>query len=251
MKFRYDATEDLRKSMGSTVVDVTILRAIKQWTEHPTNQLVVSDELVPLQDAALDRAILSQSSIGWTNLFRGFVSNAWGFIYYEDDDECPLQAESSPKALNHLALVVRALQDYSLAIWKSRNVVLHENSVQSLEIVHADLNQAISRLYDLKASYSPILQSYFTIPLPDRLLRPLCHKQRWLRLATLASSHSTSKGSRQQLVSTYFPYVPTGTDLPVQRTTVATSTGSTPANGPSVLYQVPITTLLPPRAVPP
>ena len=96
MKFRYDATEDLRKSMGSTVVDVTILRAIKQWTEHPTDQLVVSDELVPHQDAALDRAIISQSSIGWTNLFRGLVSNAWGFIYYEDDDECSLQAESSP-----------------------------------------------------------------------------------------------------------------------------------------------------------
>ena len=248
MKFRYDATEDLRKSLGSNVVDTTILRVLKQWMETPNDHLVVP-ELLLSTESALETAISSQAAIGWTNLFRGFVSSAWGFIY-KAEDNCPVSADNHSKAINHLALVIRALQDYSLAIWKSRNEVLHENSAQSCVIVHAKLHQDISRLYSLQASYSPILQSYFALPLQDRLLRPLRHKQRWLRLATLATSHFSSQGSRQQLVTTYFPYAPTTTTVRVTCHTVELPNALVPGSASPSLHQVPITTLLPPRAVP-
>ncbi len=99
-----------------------------------------------------------------------------------------------------------AAQDYTLAIWKSRNEVLHESGSDSLTIVHAALNHSISQLYSLQSTFSPILQSYFTTPLEEKLRQSPRKRQRWLRLARLATSHSSAIGKRQQLLSTYFPY---------------------------------------------
>ncbi|KAI2513929.1 hypothetical protein MHU86_313 [Fragilaria crotonensis] len=48
--------------------------------------------------------------------------------------------------------------------------------------------------------------SYFTLPLETRLRQSPRQRQRWLRLARLATFHSSAKGARQQLLSTYFPY---------------------------------------------
>jgi hypothetical protein len=53
-------------------------------------------------------------------------------------------------------------------------------------------------MYALRDTFSPIVQSYFSLPIEAHLLRPLRQKQRWLRLVRLATSHSTMRGSRQR-----------------------------------------------------
>jgi hypothetical protein len=62
-------------------------------------------------------------------------------------------------------------------------------------------------MYNVSISLSDHLRSYFRLPLEARLRQSPRQRQQWLRLVHLASSHASSAGSRQQLISLYFPYV--------------------------------------------
>ena len=206
MTSRYDASVVLKKALTDSVGGNSLFRAVKQWTLHPTEAPTVQS-CAPGYQLAIDRAVQSQSAIGWLNLFRGLVSSKWGLVVAITDSSYARE-ECTPQAINHLAVVIRSLQDYSLAIWKSRNDTLHQNAEQSSAILHAQLHHDITCMYALRDTFSPILQSYFSMPLEDNLLRSSRQKQRWIRLARLATSHATSKGSRQQVMSSYFPHQP-------------------------------------------
>ena len=204
-KAQYDATLVLRRALEGPPAAAALLRAVKQWTLHPTDQLRITPGVLAYEPA-IARALHTQQSIGWTNFFRGFLSLDWGYICSPTDTTPP--TERYFRATNLVAKFIKAIQDYSLALWASRNAALHDNSVQSKAITQAPLKQDIEKLYDLRLTFSPILQSYFSLPLEDRLRRPSRHKQRWLHLARLATSHASAKGNRQQVISTYFPYAP-------------------------------------------
>jgi recombinational DNA repair ATPase RecF len=76
--------------------------------------------------------------------------------------------------------MIRALQDYSFALWTDRNAILHENSEHSLSIVNAQLNADVSQMYSLRASLSDNLSTYFQILLADRLRQTPHQRHRWL-----------------------------------------------------------------------
>lgn len=211
MKFRYDASIPFRKALSKLGDAGTfLLRAIQVWTKTPLDPLDLPpvDEALGIQ-GAIEKAVQSQTCIGWSNFFRGFVSLDWGAIVSRTElnrltpDDRYVQAEKT------LTAVIMAVQEYSLAIWKSRNEVLHEAGSDSLSIVHAALNHSITQLYLLRSTFSSILQSYFTVPLEARLRQSPRQRTRWLRLARLATSHASALGRRQQLLSTYFPYANT------------------------------------------
>ena len=149
-----------------------------------------------------DRAITSQAQIGWLHAFRGFVSRDW-CDFYSPDDMTPQENRIS-ESNKSLARVILAVQDYSLALWMGRNSILHDANSEGSAILHASLNRAITQLYAVSATLSPTVQSYFSLPLADRLKRSPRQRKRWLRLAQLATSHSSASGSRQQLVTTYY-----------------------------------------------
>ena len=102
--------------------------------------------------------------------------------------------------------IITALQNYTISIWQSRNTVLHETGSYGQAALHAQLNLSITQFYGLRDTFSPILQSYFTTPLEIRLRSSPRQRARWLTLVKLASSHASSQGSRQTLVSHYFAY---------------------------------------------
>jgi hypothetical protein len=181
-----------------------LLQAVKVWALDPLTNVTINpvDEAFGIQ-SKINQAMASQAHIGWVHFFRGFVSEDWGHIYHAAElypttstqDERRIESEKILKA------IIMAAQDYSLSIWQSENAVLqHEAGSDMLLIVHA------TQLYSLQSTLSPILQSYFTRPLEDRLHRSPRQRKRWLRLARLATSHSSASGSRQQHLSTYFPY---------------------------------------------
>ena len=129
-------------------------------------------------------------------------------------------------------------------LWKSRNDVLHEAGSDGLAPVHASLNHDISQMYALCDTFSPILQSYFSKPLKERLKGTPQQRARWLQLAQIATSHSSAAGSRQTMVSHFFKHAPS--------TTSASPTGTVPHGTvpeiPALLQQVPLTSFLTPRA---
>jgi hypothetical protein len=92
-------------------------------------------------------------------------------------------------------------------------------------------------MYALRDTFSPIIQSYFSLPMAERLLCSFRQKQRWLRLVRLATSHSTSQGSRQQVMSSYFRYV---SSQSLTTAPLATHSTVTVPIIPSTLQQVPI-----------
>ena len=193
------------------------------------------------QQPLVDRAIASQTEIGWLHVFRGFVSLDWGDLY-SGEDTTPLDSRKS-EADKSLSRVIRAVQDYTLAIWTSRNAVLHEaTNSTGADIVNADLNQAVVRLYALQPTLSPILQSYFNLSLEDRLRRPPRQRKRWLRLTQLATSHSSSNGTRQQLVTTYYPHAPQAPEYnpPTPAPAPAEAPVNVPPSVPTTLHQLSI-----------
>jgi hypothetical protein len=235
MQSRYAATLALKKTLNDSASDNSIFRAVKQWTLNPTVNPTVSS-CAPAYQLAIDNAIQSQSAIGWPQLFRGFISVKWGLVTDLHHASSISRSGLSHPTINHLTLVIRALQDYSLAIWKSRNEALHKHSESSNAILQGQVHHEITMMYTLSATFSPIIQSYFSIPLDDRILQPLRQKQRWLRLVRLATSHASARGSRQQVMSSYFPYAPLNVTTP--QATV--STGTAPPPSLSTSQQVPI-----------
>ncbi len=204
-KAQYDAMTKLRKAINGTPAAAPLLRVIKQWTATPSEQIDLAPG-VDMYEPAIRCALASQALLGWTNFFRGFLCLEWGYIVALPD---PLSASARKLAAVHsVASIIRAVQDYSLALWKTRNELLHSNTIPSRAILEASLDHDITLLYGLRTSFSPIIQSYFHLPLLERLKRPLRHKQRWIQITRLATSHASARGSRQQVLSTYFPYAP-------------------------------------------
>ena len=153
---------------------------------------------------SVSAALQSQTEIGWEHLFRGFVGSDWDGIYAPDD---PATLEDQHTlAIPRLATTIRALQDNSLALWSGRNTILHEHSIHCMAITSSQLNHNIThQMYNVSISLSEHLRSYFRLPLEARLRQSPRQRQRWLRLVHLASSHASSAGSRQQLISLFFP----------------------------------------------
>ena len=79
-------------------------------------------------------------------------------------------------------------------------------------------------MYGIRENLAPIIQSYFSIPLENRLrtTSPRQRQRGWLQLVQMATAHSSAQGSRQAIAPSYFPHVhPTGTRIPVTETTSA------------------------------
>ena len=203
-KIRYDASTRLRKALDDSPGTSALLRAAQQWSSAPDNPVII-----PYGDTSsathIDDALQCQTTIGWVNVFRGFISLRWGGISARSDNTT--SDGSCTDAIPRLASAVRAFQDYTLALWTGRNLILHDQSQLSLSIVHASLDHAITSMYAIRTSLSDHLSSYFGLSLADRLRQSPRQRRRWLRLVRLATSHSSSSGITQQLISVYFPYV--------------------------------------------
>jgi hypothetical protein len=83
--------------------------------------------------------------------FRGLISAQWELIVGDDTASSHPRTDLSPQATSYLALVIRALQDFSLAIWKSRNEELQQHAEKSREIPHAQLNHEITTMSAIRS----------------------------------------------------------------------------------------------------
>lgn len=180
MKFQYDATVVLKETLTDSAGGNSIFRAVKQWTHQPMDNQTVQS-CAPGYQLAIDCAVHSQSAIGWSKLFRGLVSFQWGHVA-NIPDLSHSRERRSQKSINHLAVVIRALQDYSLAIWKSRNETLHRmlSVVVKLFSRHNSTMRSppctISEIHSLPSSKAICI----SMPLIECLLCLFRQKQRWL-----------------------------------------------------------------------
>lgn len=160
---RFEAVTNLKKALGDNAGNMAIFRAITQWTLNPTVNPTLPS-CVPSFQTAIDRAVKSQSDIGWLHLFRGIISASWGTVSDSTLRFTSLaDRPSSATTNNFLAGTIRALQDYSLAIWKSRNDALHQNNELSNAILLANLHHEITTMY-FRATFQCLWKFDYSVP---------------------------------------------------------------------------------------
>jgi hypothetical protein len=116
---------------------------VQLWTNTPSDEVDIPHGDSPFAPD-ISCAVATQHRIGWTNFFCGFLSIKWGFICFQHDSPVS-PADQRQRAVIYVAKAIRAIQDYSLALWHSRNEILHANSPASRAILEATVNQQITQ----------------------------------------------------------------------------------------------------------
>jgi hypothetical protein len=102
------------------------------------------------------------------------------------------------------------LWDFAHEMWEHRNLVLHDtNLAASRAMREAEINDAITKLYDKVDTYSADDQWYFDMPLAIRLRKPLCSRRRWLVNAQILVNKLADRASiGQTTMNQYFAHIP-------------------------------------------
>jgi hypothetical protein len=157
----------------------------------------------------------SQISIGWLSLIKGFLSLKWTVLA-----ACPMDPKdrhvlgNPAQADGRLRLIYKSVHEFSEALWKGRNEKLHGNdrqdkirfsTAESLEIQHYHSQPELIPEGD---------RHYCSKSLQQLLSSTPSVRRRWLRQVKLARTRQISHGSRQQVLTQFFQYMPPTQELP-------------------------------------
>jgi hypothetical protein len=160
---------------------------VKSWLESPETLILDVSSVHVTQRELIEKAMADQDRIGWHLAMRGYLSKYWK----------------------------RAVS----ANWfLEENEVLHNTALESSRKMRdADINDAITKLYEKKDTYAAEDRWYFEkLPLVLRLRKPLRSRRRWLvnaRILANKSEHRATIG--QTMLIQYYQH------LPSVRTTVS------------------------------
>ena len=121
------------------------LKANNLWTTDPSQPpMITPDRRIAY---TINATLQEETEIGWPNLFRGFLSDTWGFARFT--------ISSIPTSLQSYSLAfsrntIPALPNNSIAVWNGRNTVLHEAIIETEAIANAGTNAEIRILYQVK-----------------------------------------------------------------------------------------------------
>jgi hypothetical protein len=83
------------------------------------------------------------------------------------------------------------LWDFAHEMWEHWNSVLHDTKLEASRVMcDAEINDAITKLYEKVDTYSTEDWWYFDVPLAIRLCKPLRSRQRWLVNARILANKS-------------------------------------------------------------
>jgi hypothetical protein len=95
-------------------------------------------------------------------------------------------------------------------MWEHRNSVLHDTNLAASQAMReAEINDAITKLYNMVDTYSADDRWYFDMPLAIRLCKPLCSRRRWLVNARILVNKLADRASiGQTMMNQYFAHIP-------------------------------------------
>ena len=82
------------------------MKAIRCWTKDPSQPPTVKVGILCTQNDA-NRAIATQTEIGWLHIFRGFVSINWGHVHLEAET-IPNPSKNMPTYLNQVRNIIKS-----------------------------------------------------------------------------------------------------------------------------------------------
>ena len=175
----------LTKSSQRLPSTSALLRAVKQWTYAPDAPPIHICQEEATLSLSIDAALSSQTSIGWVNLFHGFVSLSWGGVYGLKDPTTPDDCRQAAVVPRLAKTIIQALQNYTFALWVGWNAILHE--AQSAESVY--------RQYYLE------LRNHSNVRSPSVLFRSSSH----LLWPVSSGPTATDSTSKETLASSGLP----------------------------------------------
>jgi hypothetical protein len=158
------------------------------------------------QQGLIQQAIDDQQRIGWHLAMRGYLSKHWQLAVSANRH----LAEDNDKGEVWVRKTVMLLWDFAHEKWEHRNSVLHDTNLAASQAMHeAEINDAITKLYDKVDTYSADDRWYFDMPLAIRQRKPLRSRGRWLVNARILVNKSADCASiGQTTMNQYFAHIP-------------------------------------------
>lgn len=144
--------------------------------------------------------IRQQSSLGWTNFLRGFVTTQWSTLHLQYLQHHSIDPTKTPSlVLNAVSLLWSSLH----RLWKFRNAQRHSKDLcqHQMEIARqAQLH--LSNLYRLRHQVMPIDRALFRSSLDAHLQESLSNIQAWLHNHSSYLENSHIKATQSNLSNT-------------------------------------------------
>jgi len=148
-------------------------KCVRAWLESPETLPKPDVSSVPeSQRDLLIKVLEDQERIGWRFGMQGYLSRHWGLAVSANTH----LKEDNNKGDAWSRKAILQLWEFSREMWEHRNAVLHDMQLEaSRRIQDADLNDAITKLYEKIDTYAAQDRWYFDIPLVLRLKKSLHH----------------------------------------------------------------------------
>lgn len=160
------------------------------------------DGYPPEMQASIRLAIQSQSSIGWDNAIRGFLSKEW--------TDLASRTLLAPRKLDlhngrrRMQSITNSLFEYARSTWVFRNECLHGRDEQKKRAI-LTAEEAEIRQYYTNQTMLHFDDRYLCDKNLDTLLNSsTTNKRRWLRRARLSKTRQDTDGQRQCMITSFF-----------------------------------------------
>jgi hypothetical protein len=179
---------------------------IRSWLESLETIIPDVRSVHVSQCELTQKAIADQEQIGWHMAMRGYLSKYWRLAVSVN---CHLE-EDNDKGESWVHKTVMSLWDFAHEMWEHCNSVLHDMQVEvSCAMQDAEINVAITKLYEKVNMYSAEDQWYFDVPLAIQLRKPLRSRQQWLVNARILVNKSEDRASvGQTTMNQYYTHLP-------------------------------------------
>lgn len=159
--------------------------------------------LPPHMQNILHEAIHEQYTIGWMNLFRGYISSKWFKLAASHmvNAEAPLQPSEGRR---RLGVILQRIQLFVNHVWTGRNDMLHRRNKDE-EARFLSLEAAEIRHYFTQPHLLPVhTQHYCTGSVLHILRSSPANRRRWLRRVRRARADLITNQLRQARITSYF-----------------------------------------------
>ena len=150
----------------------TLINGLRTWHSGSPPQCYSTNPI-------LRQAFSAQTSIGWENALRGFLSHHWRAtqaLYRQS-----LLHDRHFATNRWISALIRALWNTAWDQWDYRNSILHTPHLTHHQALVQQLDSAITQEYNRGTAHLSALSArLFRRPLSSLLARPLRYRQHWL-----------------------------------------------------------------------
>ena len=151
---------------------------------------------------SLSLPILS-AAIGRHQALKGYISIHWTTLASISMDYTTSPDHTA--ARHRIKSVLRGLHDHTRRLWLHRNSVLHSSTDAEMADIRSQELAEIKNYHSHPNLLLSTDQHYCNRSLPRLLSSSAATRRRWLRIVKRSSAELTKDGTRQTLLTSFFP----------------------------------------------